>query len=63
MRLCQRQPLAAWLASYFDILFAANRILHPGEKRTIDFVEAECLSKPHQWREDLEDAVRSSDPL
>ena len=38
--------LAAWLASYVDILFAVNRVLHPGEKRILEFLARECTSLP-----------------
>ncbi len=38
--------LAALLASYFDILFAANRVPHPGEKRLLARAVALCPSLP-----------------
>jgi hypothetical protein len=38
--------VAALLASYFDIVFALNRVLHPGEKRLLAFAQAECNALP-----------------
>ncbi len=38
--------LAAWLASYVDIVFAVNRVLHPGEKRILESLARECASLP-----------------
>jgi len=38
--------LAALLASYFDIIFALNRQLHPGEKRLIEYAVNNCSLLP-----------------
>lgn len=46
--------IAAFLASYFDTLFALNRVLHPGEKRLLDFAEQTCEKLPEQLRENVE---------
>ena len=38
--------LAALFASYFDVLFATNEVLHPGEKKILKFVNEECTLIP-----------------
>ena len=38
--------VAALLASYFDVVFALNRVLHPGEKRLLAFAHSECALLP-----------------
>lgn len=52
--------VAAFLASYFDALFALNRVLHPGEKRLLQFAEAECEKLPEGWRENLESLLSAA---
>ncbi len=42
-----------WLASYFDVLFAANRVLTPGEKRLVQFAVRECAAVPDGLAEDV----------
>ena len=51
---------AAWLASYFDVLFAGNRVLHPGEKRLVAFVERECACRPERFSEDVDALVEGA---
>lgn len=55
-RVSVNHRLAALLASYFDILFAFNRVPHPGEKRLAERAEAACARLPVGMAADL-DAV------
>lgn len=52
--------VATWLASYFDIIFAINRVLHPGEKRLLDFVGRECQAVPDRMPTSVERLVELS---
>lgn len=49
---------AAFYASYFDIIFSVNRILHPGEKRLLEFSEKNCKSLPKNMRQDIESVLQ-----
>lgn len=51
--------VAALLASYFDIVFALNRLLHPGEKRLLSLVETHCHKRPVKMREDVTALLRA----
>lgn len=45
-RVSVNHRLAAILASFFDILFAVNRLPHPGEKRLLALADAQCPKRP-----------------
>jgi hypothetical protein len=56
--------LAGFLASYFDIVFAANRVPHPGEKRLIELATAVCPRLPAGMAADITEILQTatSDP-
>lgn len=57
--------IAAFMASYFDILFAANELLHPGEKRLIKYAKDNCKKLPQNFEKDITNLLKqpNSDTL
>ena len=53
--------IAAYLASYFDIIFAVNKLYHPGEKRLVEIVKKRCNIIPVAFQENIEKLLRIED--
>ncbi len=51
---------AAFLASYFDVIFAVNELLHPGEKRLIQFAKDNCKILPLNFEQNLQKLLASN---
>lgn len=45
---------AAFLESYFDVIFALNERTHPGEKRLVQLCKKQCALLPERFEENLE---------
>jgi len=45
--------VSAFLASAFDVIFALNRVPHPGEKRMVEQAEARCPLRPALLRDQV----------
>lgn len=45
--------ISAFLASYFDIIFALNKMLHPGEKRLVQYCINNCSLLPSKFEENI----------
>ncbi len=52
--------ISAFLASYFDVIFALNKELHPGEKRLIKFAENNCKILPANFEENITNLINCS---
>lgn len=52
--------LAGLLASYFDVLFAVNRVPHPGEKRLVEAATAGCPLLPVGMAADVAEILETA---
>ncbi|MDQ3694348.1 MAG: DUF4037 domain-containing protein [Chloroflexota bacterium] len=52
--------VTALLASYFDVLFALNRLPHPGEKRLLEFATTHCAILPHDFKRRVHDLLAAA---
>ena len=48
------------LASYFDVVFALNGVLHPGEKRLLELAPERCGKGPANMRTQVEKVLRAA---
>lgn len=46
--------ISVFLASYFDVLFAVNRVLCPGEKKLLQYAQDTCPTLPEGFAEELD---------
>lgn len=44
---------SAFFESYFDVLFALNRLTHPGEKRLVELCKKNCEVLPENFEENI----------
>ena len=49
--------IAAFMASYFDIIFANNKMLHPGEKKLVQYALKHCKILPENFTENIDNLL------
>lgn len=55
--------ITAFVASYFDVLFAINRLPHPGEKRLLQYAKEHCDLLPANMDEQIRTLLASASSL
>lgn len=53
--------ISAFLASYFDVIFALNETLHPGEKRLMNYAKENCKILPVNFEENINKLLKETD--
>ena len=51
--------IAAFIESYFDIIFAVNELTHPGEKRMISYAKEHAKILPKDFEENMNELLNS----
>ena len=51
--------IAAFIESYFDIIFAVNELTHPGEKRMISYAKEHAKILPKDFEENINELLNS----
>jgi hypothetical protein len=59
-RISLHHRVTALLASYFDVLFAINRLPHPGEKRLLDVATTRCAFLPRDFERRVHDLLAAA---
>jgi hypothetical protein len=59
-RVSLNHRVAALLASYFDVLFAINRVLHPGEKRLVEWALNHCARLPAEMAHQVDSVLQAT---
>lgn len=49
---------AAFMESYFDIIFALNELTHPGEKRLVQLCKKQCKILPESFEENIQKLLK-----
>lgn len=55
--------ISAFLASYFDVIFALNKLLHPGEKRLVAYCKKHCKILPQDFEENINNLLTGHNQL
>jgi hypothetical protein len=53
--------ISAFLASYFDVIFAINELPNPGEKRIMEMCLSKCKLLPDEFEKNINSLIQSMD--